>query len=102
MAPNYLFALVAPCTTEGNPTRTKSQHNFNKPPLCKLKSYGERSFTIAAPTKCSKLPLEIKLASSVDYIKSNLKTNFFCDKFLVKTELDNCECLRSLVHVSYR
>ena len=53
------------------------QHRFKNAPIFKLKSYGERSFTFAAPTEWNKLPLDIKKASSIDCFKKKLKTYLY-------------------------
>ena len=80
LAPNYLSELVTPYTQERYPTKGKFEHHFDNS-LFKLKSYGERSFTFAAPTECNKLPLEIKRSSSVESFKSKLKTHLFAKYF---------------------
>ena len=77
LAPSYLIDLVTSYHQERYATRRNSQRCLNKPPLLKLKSYGERSFTFAAPTEWNKLPLEIKNASSIQCFKSLLKTHLF-------------------------
>ena len=81
LAPNYLSELVTPYTQERYPTKAKFEHRFNNSPIFKLKSYGERSFTFAAPTEWNKLPLEIKTTSSVESFKSKLKTYLFARYF---------------------
>ena len=77
VVPNYLSELVTPYTQDHYPTKAKLEHRFNNSPIFKLKSYGERSFTFAAPTEWSKLPLEIKRTSTVESFKSKLKTYLF-------------------------
>ena len=81
LAPNYLSELVTPYTQERYPAKAKFEHCFNNSPIFKLKSYGERSFTFAAPTEWNKLPLEIKTTSSVESFKSKLKTYLFARYF---------------------
>ena len=51
LAPNYLSELVTPYTQERYPTKANFEHRLNNSPIFKLKSYGERSFTFAAPTE---------------------------------------------------
>ena len=74
LAPNYLSELITPYNQDRYPTKGKFQHRYNNALIFKKKSYGERSFTFAAPTEWSKLPLEGKQASSVDSFKPKLKT----------------------------
>ena len=81
LAPNYLSELVTPYTQEGYPTKATFEHRFKNSRIFKLKSYGERSFTFAAPTEWNKLPLEIKTTSSVESFKSKLKTYLFARYF---------------------
>ena len=47
----------------------------------KLKTYGDRSFSIAGPTLWNKLPSDIRLSESVDIFKQKLKTHFFKQAF---------------------
>ena len=49
----------------------------------KLKTYGDRSFSIAGPTLWNKLPSDIRLFESVDIFKQKLKTHFFKQAFLL-------------------
>ena len=43
----------------------------------RLKSYGSRAFSVAAPKHWNEIPLDIKLSRSVDVFKSRLKTYLF-------------------------
>ena len=40
----------------------------------RLKSYGDRVFSVAAPKHWNEIPLDIKLSRSVDVFKPRLKT----------------------------
>ena len=60
LAPNYLSELITPYSQDRYPTKGKFQHRYNNAPIFKKKSYGEHSFTFAAPTEWNKLPLEVK------------------------------------------
>ena len=71
LAPSYLSELVTPYIQNRYPTKAKFQHRLNDPAMFRLKSYGDRSFTFAAPTEWNKLPPEIKKATSVECFKSN-------------------------------
>ena len=46
-------------------------------PNVRLKSYGDRAFSVAAPKQWNDIPLDIKLSGSVDVFKSRLKTYLF-------------------------
>ena len=46
-------------------------------PSVRLKSYGDRAFSVAAPKHWNDIPLDIKLSGSVDVFKSRLKTYLF-------------------------
>ena len=73
LAPNYLSELAAPYSQDRYPTKAKFQNLFKNALIFKLKAYGERSFTFAAPTEWNKLPLDIKKASTIDCFKKKLK-----------------------------
>jgi len=46
-------------------------------PTTRLKTFGDRSFEAAAPKEWNKLPIDIKLSSSIVAFKSNVKTHLF-------------------------
>ena len=75
LAPPYLLDLLQPYEST-RALRSDNQLNL-KIPKTRLKSYGDRAFSHAAPTLWNKLPLEIKSASSLDLFKSKLKTHMF-------------------------
>ena len=79
LAPMYLTNLLVPYC----PVRTlrSSDQCRLKTPDTRLKSYGDRSFSFAAPTEWNKLPVEIKLAPTVSAFKSVLKTFLFKDHY---------------------
>jgi len=81
LAPSYLVELISPYHQERYSTRRNSQYCLSKPPMFKLKSYGERSFTFSAPTEWNKLPLDIRMAPSIGCFKSQLKTFLFKKHF---------------------
>ena len=47
----------------------------------KLKTYGDRSFSIAGPTLWNKLPSDVMLPESVDIFNNKLKNHFFKQAF---------------------
>ena len=81
LAPSYLMELIKPYHQDHYSTRRKEQYCLHKPPLFRLKSYGEKSFTYAAPTEWNQLPVDIRSAPSVESFKSKLKTHHFNKHF---------------------
>ena len=49
--------------------------------MAKLKTYGDRALSIAAPKLWNKLPLDIMLSSSVTVFKTKLKTYLFTHSY---------------------
>ena len=47
----------------------------------KLKTYGDRPFSIAGPILWNKLPSDIRLSESLDIFKQKLKAYFFKQAF---------------------
>ena len=75
LAPNYLSSLVVPRTCRYAP-RSQNQCLLQVP-VVRLKSYGQRSFSFSAPTEWNKLPVEIRVAPTLENFKSKLKTHLF-------------------------
>ena len=75
LAPPYLLDLLQPYES-CRALRSENQMNL-KVPKTRLKSYGDRAFSHAAPKLWNKLPLEIKSASTLELFKSKLKTHMF-------------------------
>ena len=76
MAPTYICDLVK----EHKPRRSlrsSSQQLLSLPPLTKTKTYGDRSFSVAAPEIWNNLPRNIRAISDVDLFKKCLKTHLF-------------------------
>ena len=53
-----------------------SSQNFLAVPRTRLKTYGDRAFSAAAPRLWNQLPPELKSVTSVDQFRSQLKTYF--------------------------
>ena len=73
--PPYLSQLVVAY----NPTRilrSAGKHLLEVSNV-RLKSYGDRAFSVAAPKHWNEIALDIKLSCSVDVFKSRLKTYLF-------------------------
>ena len=71
----YLSQLIVPYNPTRN-LRSASKHLLEVPNV-RLKSYGDRAFSVAAPKHWNDIPLDIKLSGSVDVFKSRLKTYLF-------------------------
>ena len=54
-----------------------SSQNFLAVPRTKLKTYGDRAFSTAAPRLWNQLPPELRSVTSVDQFRSQLKTYLF-------------------------
>ncbi len=85
LAPAYLCNLVTPLQHD-RITRSSSQHLLNIP-SSRLKKYGDRSFSVCGPKEWNLLPLYIKLSSSVESFKSNLKPHLFAEHYQHLIEL---------------
>ena len=75
LSPAYIRDLL----TSYSPQRTlrsSSKCLLTVPPT-HLKTYGDRSFSYAAPVLWNNLPSDIKCAQSISSFKSKLKTHFF-------------------------
>ena len=75
LAPGYLSDLISAY----KPSRAlRSAHkNLLAVPRTKLKTFGDRCFSVASPFLWNGLPLSIKLSPSVPVFKKRLKTHFF-------------------------
>ena len=74
-APAYISQLLSLYT----PTRPLRSENKNllRVPRCRLEGFGRRCFAYAAPSLWNPLPTPVKCASSIDTLKSSLKTYLF-------------------------
>ena len=75
LAPSYLSDLLH--HHQINRTlRSNTQHLLVIPPT-KLKTFGDRAFSIIAPTLWNSLPINIKMAPTTAVFKKHLKTFLF-------------------------
>ena len=79
LAPQYISELIV----RYRPSRTlrSSSNNLLTIPKHNLKTYGGRSFSIAAPMLWNSLPLIIRNAETLDIFKSKIKTFLFKQAF---------------------
>lgn len=74
-APSYLCDLLKP-HTQSRSLRSNNQLLFSVQ-KSRLKTYGDRAFSIAAPKEWNKLPTDLKQSPSLSCVKSNIKTYLF-------------------------
>ncbi len=79
LAPEYLEELLH--VKINNRTLGSSDELLLNVPKSKLKSYGQNSLSVAAPTLWNNLPSQIRDAKSLDVFKSHLKTFLFKQAF---------------------
>ncbi|KAL3061986.1 hypothetical protein OYC64_009996 [Pagothenia borchgrevinki] len=79
LAPQYLTDPIHPYT----PSRSlrSSDMGLLSIPRSRLRSVGDRAFSVAAPTLWNALPPKIRNAASLDIFKSSLKTHLFTMAF---------------------
>ena len=75
LAPSYLKDLVEIY----KPPRAlrSSSLNLLKPKVTKFKTLGDRSFSFSAPKVWNDLPASLRMETSLNVFKKNLKTHFF-------------------------
>ena len=80
-SPSYLRELITVYTPQTQRSLRSSQKSLLEVPRKNLKTFGERSFSYAAPEVWNKLPESIKSSQSTAIFKKNLKTYLFCCSF---------------------
>ena len=63
--------------TNGPRLLRSSSQNFLAVPRARLKAYGDRAFSAAAPGLWNQLPPELRSVTSVDQFRTQLKTYLF-------------------------
>ena len=74
-APEYITNLLH-YKTQSRMLRSSSQRLLATP-TARLKTYGERAFSVVAPKLWNTLPFELRLSDSGDALKKRLKTYLF-------------------------
>ena len=80
-SPSYLREIITVYTPQTQRSLRSSQKSLLEVPRKNLKTFGERSFSNAAPEVWNKLPEYIKSSQSTAIFKKNLKTYLFCCSF---------------------
>ena len=62
LAPPYLSELMVPYNPTRNLRSASAGKHFLEVPNVRLKSYGDRAFSVAAPKRWNEIPLDIKLS----------------------------------------
>ena len=78
MAPEYLSDKL---TLKSNRGLRSDDKKIIVIPISRLKSYGDRAFSVAGPTLWNQLPIDIRLCESLDSFKRKLKTHLFTQAF---------------------
>ena len=75
LAPPYLKELLITYT----PKRTlrSAKKGLLIQPICRLKSYGQRAFSYAAPKLWNSLPFNLRTCANLSHFKSQVKTLLF-------------------------
>ena len=80
MAPGYISDLLTKYVPPRN-LRSANKSLLQMPVKVKTHTYGQRSFSYAAPRLWNSLPEEIKNSNTIDLFKSALKTFLFIKHF---------------------
>ena len=80
-APKYIADLVVPYVPSRANLRSKDQFLLDARIHTKLKKYGDRSFKKAAATLWNSLPIELRMAKTVNQFKSQLKIHLFNESY---------------------
>ncbi|KAK5918591.1 hypothetical protein CgunFtcFv8_003341 [Champsocephalus gunnari] len=81
LSPQYLTNLLHPYILSR--TLRSSDSSLLSIPHSHLRTFGDRAFSVAAPTLWNSLPAEIRNAPSLNIFKSTLKTHLICPLFYV-------------------
>lgn len=65
---------VAPCLLHSSSQDRSSSQNLLAEPKSRLRTHGDRAFSVFAPRLRNQLPLELSSVTSADQIKTQLKT----------------------------
>ena len=77
MAPYYIIDLINIKTSTGYSLRSSEGILLKHPSGRMKKSFGDRSFSVAAPTLWNALPAGLRSIKCISTFKSNLKTYLF-------------------------
>ena len=75
-APEYLKSLLTKRNAKRSGLRSHNDTDYDIP-ICKNKTFADRSFSVQGPKLWNELPKSLKTATSVDVFKKELKTHLF-------------------------
>ena len=75
MAPLYITELLSYRTCSRTPRSTNQK--LLAVPKSRLKTYGDRAFSVAAPKLWNELPLDLRSLDTINLFKKHLKTDLF-------------------------
>ena len=75
MAPLYITELLSYRTCSRTLRSTDQKHLAG--PKSRLKTYGDRAFSVAAPKLWNELPLDLRSLATINLFKKHLKTDLF-------------------------
>ena len=93
MAPDYITELINVRKHRRYSLRFNSRIITSHPVRKMLKSFGDRSFSVAAPTLWNKFPAKLRNISSLSTFKLCLKTYFFKLAFNAWNDYTDCKYL---------
>ena len=81
--PKYLFNLLQPYSNVSTMSLRTSDDMFrlNEPKAIGNRSFGDRAFVYVAPRLYNKLPVSIKMCTTVELFKKKLKTHLFSKSY---------------------
>ena len=79
LAPAYLAELIQPYTASRS--LRSSDKNLLVVPVTRLKTFGDRAFSKAAPKLWNNLPSDIRSTKTLSLFKSRLKTHLFAEAY---------------------
>ncbi len=79
LAPVYISDFI--CAYSPRRSLRSSSENLLTVPLSRLKSKGDRAFSVLAPKLWNSLPQSVRLSSSLSGFKSSLKTYLFSQAY---------------------
>ena len=79
LSPSYISNLLSVCSSSYS--LRSCSNKLLQVPRSKLKSYGDRRFSIAGPKLCNGIPASLRNTDSLDSFKKHLKTYLFHQAF---------------------
>ena len=81
MAPLYITELVSYRTCSRTLRSIATDQKLLAVPKSRLKTYGDKAFSVAAPKLWNELPLDLRSLDTINLFKKHLKTDLFKKAF---------------------